>query len=494
MNPTRFATTLLAACAALILTGCQTYNQQNTGLAHWRNGNVELAAKEYSKKTEKEKTTKDSVIWRLEEGTVLRAAARYEESNAAFTAAEEQIDAFEEKAKISVSRETGAMFSNQATLPYEGRAFDKIMLHTYKALNYLQLGESDKARVEIIRAYQRQQDAVEENKRRIEKAEKAAAKQAEESESTETPSKGKAKEEAQQQADAQKSAEQAKSDERFLKQVDTAYGDLDAIKAYADYVNPLAVYLDGIFFMSNAADNSDLERARKSLERTLALTGENKFIQEDIEALEKVTAGQPISPTTYVIFETGLAPVRDQIRIDLPIILAGSLKVPYVGAAFPKLLYNSSNFLHNVTISTAERSEHTLSLASVDSIVANDFKNELPTIITKTLLSTTIKAIAAYAANKAVEKEDAFTRIAVALATATAQAAVNIADTRTWTTLPKEFQFCRIATPEDRKLEIIHPVSGEKVSVELQEGTVNLLFVKAISANTPLLVSQAKLK
>ncbi|MEI9962930.1 MAG: hypothetical protein WDM76_17985 [Limisphaerales bacterium] len=31
---------------------------------------------------------------------------------------------------------------------------------------------------------------------------------------------------------------------------------------------------------------------------------------------------------------------------------------------------------------------------------------------------------------------------------------MNIADTRTWTTLPKEVQFCRIPTPEDRKIEL----------------------------------------
>jgi len=40
-----------------------------------------------------------------------------------------------------ISNEAGALLSNQANLPYEGRAYDGIMLNTYKALNYLQLGE-----------------------------------------------------------------------------------------------------------------------------------------------------------------------------------------------------------------------------------------------------------------------------------------------------------------------------------------------------------------
>lgn len=50
------------------------------------------------------------------------------------------------------------------------------MLNTYKALNYLQLGEPTKARVEFNRVLQRQEEAVELNKARVEKAEAAAAK------------------------------------------------------------------------------------------------------------------------------------------------------------------------------------------------------------------------------------------------------------------------------------------------------------------------------
>ncbi len=50
-----------------------------------------------------------------------------------------------------------------------------------------------------------------------------------------------------------------------------------------------------------------------------------------------ILAGQPVTPTTYVIFETGVAPVREQIRIDIPLFIAGSRDVPYLGAAFPVL-------------------------------------------------------------------------------------------------------------------------------------------------------------
>jgi hypothetical protein len=58
--------------------------------------------------------------------------------------------------------------------------------------------------------------------------------------------------------------------------------------------------------------------------------------------------------------------------------------------------------------------------------------------------------------------------------------------------LPKEFQFCRIPTPADRKLEISIP-NGMPQTVTLNDGTINLVYVKSIGPATPLIVSQYKL-
>ena len=72
--------------------------------------------------------------------------------------------------KVSVSREALATVTNLKNLPYEGFAYDKIMMNTYKALNYLELGDFERARVELNRAYERQKDAIHINSKRIEKA------------------------------------------------------------------------------------------------------------------------------------------------------------------------------------------------------------------------------------------------------------------------------------------------------------------------------------
>ena len=148
------------AGAGLLSTGCQTYQQQNKVIGYWHQGDLTNAFVAASEKVQANADNKDAIIWQLEQATVLRAGGRYEDSNKAFDRAQAKIDDYAQKAKVRVGQEAGALLSNQANLAYEGRAYDGIMLNTYKALNYLALGQPDNARPEIIHAYQRQQDAV----------------------------------------------------------------------------------------------------------------------------------------------------------------------------------------------------------------------------------------------------------------------------------------------------------------------------------------------
>ena len=465
-------------------TGCKTYEQQNKVIVYWHQGDVTNAVAEATKKAESNAGGKDAIVWRLEQGAALRAAGRYDDSNRAFDEAQNKIDDYSMKAKVRLGQETGALLSNQANLAYEGRAYDGIMLNTYRALNYLALGQPDKARPEIIRAYQRQQDAVADNRRRIEKTQAEAAEQKDSA-----------------------AIRRAEQDAGFQSQLQSSMAGINDIKVYSDYVNPFTVYLDGIYFMANAADGSDLERAHKSLARAASCVPGNKYVQQDLAAVNDFINGRALSATTYVIFETGCAPVRDQVRIDIPIIFS---KVSYVGAAFPTLK-PQGDFQRGLTVTANGKSYNTEIVCSLDSIVARDFKNEQPVVITKTIAATVVKAAAAYVANDAARQQNEWVGLLVQASTAIYQMAVNIADTRTWTTLPKEFQICRLPTPADGKL-VLSTANGMTLSVTLDGvkndltpaggvqaslntgGAINVVYVKSIGAGTPLLVSQFKLK
>jgi hypothetical protein len=459
---------MTVAVLLVAASGCTTYTQQNKFAGHWERGDLAAAEKEATVKADKEAGGKDAIIWRLEQAAILRAQGKYDESNKAFDQAQETLDRYAEEAKVKVGSEIGAMVSNQANLPYRGRAYDGIMLNTYKALNYLALGELDKARVEIIRAYQRQQDAVDENKRRIERAEEDLESQKE-----------------------KERIRQAASDPKVQGSLTQTYSGLDTLPVYADYVNPFTVYLDGLLYFTQAAGSSDWERARKSFERAAAFAPDNRFVKADLQRVEAGMNGAPLPPTTYVIFETGRAPIRDQIRIDIPILVS---RLSYVGASFPTL-QPQGGYLTGLRVIANGTNETTEPLASMDGVIGNDFKNELPSIITKTIAATVIKAAASYAANEAANKQGGeLAGLLSQIGTAVFQIAVNIADLRTWTTLPKEFQVCRIPTPPDRKIDLEAAGTAQKVSVTLEEAVISLVFVKSISASGPMFVSQMKLK
>ncbi len=459
---------LLAAVTGLLATGCKTYQEQNRVIQYWQRGDLTNAVVEATKMADKNAGGKDAVIWRLEQGAVLRANGEYEASNKAFDTAQEKMDDYAQKARIRLGQETGALLSNQAELDYEGRAYDGIMLNTYEALNYLALGEPDKARPELIRAYQRQQEAVEDNQKRIEKAEAEAARNKD--------------------SVAIKKAENDPALQARLQDIST---NLNTLLPYAAYVNPFTVYLDGLFFMTDAADNSDLERARKSFQRVTEMAPGNVYVQQDLAMVEAlIHNGQPLPATTFVIFETGCAPVRDQLRISIPIFVT---EVSYLGAAFPTLK-PQGNFIPSLTVTADGRSETTALVSDMDSVIGVDFKNELPVIITKTIVATVVKGVAAFAANQAAGQQSDWGGLLMQIGTAVYQAAVNIADERTWTTLPKQFQVCQFPTPPDRKIELETPGGRQRMQVTIADGTINLIYVKSINATSPLLVTQMKLK
>ncbi|MBN2507532.1 MAG: hypothetical protein JXQ71_12645 [Verrucomicrobia bacterium] len=451
----------------LAVSGCTTYKTQNRLYAPWVAGDLPAAERFSRVKSEKEASGKDGILWKLEHAAILRAAGKYAESNQAFYEAEERMDRYAQQARVSVSRETFALISNPQNLPYRGRSYDGIMLNTYKALNYLALGQAEKARPELIRAHQRQQEAVRDNARRIERVQQEV-----------------------QAARERQHIETTLNHPMLREQMATHFGSLDRMQAYADYVNPFTVFLDGLYFLHFSAGGSDLERARKSFERVAAFTGGNDYLSEDLAAVDAAFQGRRGAPTTYVIFETGCAPIRDQVRIDLPILV---IKLSYVGVAFPRLAIQGP-YVPALEIGAGGRTVNTVLLASMDSIVGLDFKNELPIIITKTVASTVAKAVATYAINEAAGPSDSWTRLVAQIGTAIAGIALNVADTRTWTTLPKEFQYARVPTPLDRRIEVAVPATGQKTMVTLGEGEVNLVYVRSVSNGAPLWVSHMTLK
>jgi hypothetical protein len=452
---------------ALVPVGCRTYVTKTEGVRQaWQSGRIEEAVDEFTSRAERAGDGRDAVIWLLEQGTALRVAGRFEDSNRAFEQAEARMDRYAARARVRVATETMATVTTPANLPYEGRGYDKIMAATYRALNHLALGQPEAARAALIQAYQYQQDVVAENARRIERAQEEAARRGDSAVIAQT-----------------------RANPQFQYQVDSLLDSSAALQPYAEYVNPFTVWMDGVFFLAQAQDSSDLERALKSLQRALAFNPDHPHLRSDLEMCERRIRGEPLPPVTWVVFATGQAPIREQVRIDIPIIFAN---VSYIGSAWPVLRPRDGHAL-TLGVSAHGSQTATATVASMDRLIARDFEAERPALVTRTLIATLAKGAAAFVANEAASQQDDALGALVRIATLAYQASVNIADTRTWTTLPKEFQVARLPTPPDRRIQLLEG-SQPPLDVTIADGLLNIVYVRSVSGHTPLRVSQVRLK
>ena len=453
---------IAAGAIAILGTGCQTACvRKEPMISKWQCGNFKQAAIDLGNFADKQCGTNDLIDWHQEAALAFLASGDLTNSSRHLDIAASEVERYEDKAKYSVGDEFLSILTNQQNLPYKGRSHEKIMLYTYRALNDLAAGEVEKARPELNHAYQCQQDAVEANNRRIE----AAQEKYKQREDTE-----------------REKMEEAKKDPQITKQQEDMAKDLEGFKFYADYVNPFTVYLHGLYFLHAGMNDADVERARKSLSRVVEVVGSNKCVQADLKLAEN--GGNNTTPITYVIFETGRAANLTQVKFSIPFVFKKNNKVEkfLVPVAFPKLVFHT-DYAPELTIKAGEVTETTALVANMDSIVALDFKNEWPVILTKTMISTAIKFTTQAAC------ENIYARLGVIVF----QEASTIADTRSWETLPKECQVAQVMTPADRKLVLSTPGTAP-VDVTVADGTVNVVYVKSVVANSPLNVSQFKLK
>ncbi len=450
----------LTALAGCLLTGCATYRDDAAALRQaWQKGDTQKAASEAKKGMNGNDNRVNGLVWQLEAGATARAAHDIAASEAAFSKAQESVAYWDDQPDTLVGYETSALLVNQAQLPYRGAAYDRIMLDTYRALNALESDKPDDARVALNRALESQRKALERNAAAIEAAKKKASSNS------------------RLVSGAQKAPSVATG-------VDAITKPLDALPAYAPFVNPFSVWLDGVFFLHRGEGPSDAERARKSLERVADMV-DKTLVADDIVLAR---SGKALDTSiTYVVFETGIGPWRTQRRIDIPSYFI-SKDVPYVGMALPELVFHGG-YAPSLTV-VADGARHTTrTIADIDAVVGQEFKADFPAILTRALLSAAAKAAAQYGvAEGARAAGNSDWATAAQIIGVIYQVATNNADLRTWSTLPKQIQILRLNTPAGRTLAL--ETVGQQAQVELLPGKVNVVCAKSVAAGLPLIVSQ----
>jgi hypothetical protein len=428
-------------------------------------GQYQEAADVEIKRKGNKATNESSLLQSLQAASALRYANQYEKSSALLDECEEIIKQHNEKifAANAVSN-IGAVLVNDTVLAYRAQEYDGVMLNTYKALNFWQDGKTDMARIEFNRALDRQRRAKERFAAEIAKLKKDLEKE-QQKQNANAPQKNK-------QGLPSINLEKAANNPEIDSILKEKYSNLYEFKTYPDFINPFTTYLAGLFFMAE----KDFSKASTLLKEAYGMLENNPVVQDDFARLEGVVCdNEEKGIHTWVIFENGLGPEKEEFRVDLPILLFTD-KVKYTGIALPKLKLRQEAYSHLTVNNGQNELGRTCSLASMDRVIQTEFKKRYQAVVIRAVTSTVLKTAGQYMAQKQFGDLGGF-------AMAIYQGATTSADIRIWSALPKEFQIAKVKTPGCGAITLTTP-AGENYDVSVPNDRNSLVYVKIPAKGT----------
>ena len=460
LRPSSNLLSLATCCLVFQAAGCQSGYRSNAAqlVKMEQSGRYVEAASAASQQAEANRDSeKNRVIYLLEAGRACQIAGEIDESLRYYAEAYEIVRPYlDTKAENRITEGIATTVVNQTLAEYKATVAERIMLNTLQALNEIAAGDPAAARVELNRARDWQQDAVARAEEEIDAAQKKLAETAEEKDIP------------------QKSFDVP----RELREATSGIGD---ISGYADWRNPFTSWLRGVFLMANAGDDGDLGNARFDLRDVLGMVpGTAPLVEPDLEAIES----RSITPRTWVVLMSGLAPTLEEFRLDIPIPIGN---VNYVAAAFPILKLRPEAADGLVVEAEGETVEGVM-LADMDAVVAADYDRRIGLIVSQEILSAALKTASTYAASQA--GGDDYGGLAQ-LAGMLYQAVSTAADLRTWQTLPKSIRAVGMPTPASGTVSIRLRNGRLLADADVVPGAFNLVVVVLPSGAAPTAAVQS---
>ncbi|MBR1835653.1 MAG: hypothetical protein IJ783_00025 [Kiritimatiellae bacterium] len=457
--------------------------------------------------------SRDYALDDIEMGAGYRALVDLDSSNEAFERAEQGIREQQEASLVGAAAgQVSAVFANDNVLPYQVQEYDGIMVNAYKAVNLLQQGETDKARVEFKRVEERQRMAAERFKEQIAKAKEAEAKEPSADVAADAGSDGEAEEDG-----GIKAKIKALIAAKFKEAKDTALGALqegdnksklveyeetfsaDTWGAQEAFTNPFATYMHGVFLFAFGEDKSDAESAVHLFETACRVEPDPaknpaakaiSLATDDANGKLKKSAKDK---TVFVVFENGLGPERQEYTIPLIIPLNMELNsdAKFVDATLklPKLVTRPEAFPCLSVCDNGAELAKTATVCNMDAVVASEFRERMPAILLRNVLQTGVKGVLQVLIVNELGKQG-IPRIAASAAVSALFNLTKAADTRIWASLPKNFQVAVVERPDSGYLQLMAPGAPEPIgTAKIPEGGPAIVFVHTPAAAVPATVS-----
>ena len=376
----------------------------------------------------------NDVLYHLEYGSLLRMGIKYPQSESNFIAANAYVDAwaasYHNGTWGNIADTFEATLVNDNVLDYQIKDYEKVMLITYRALNALNQGDWDGARVQIQRMYQLEQ--LIQNYRDAQYAEA--------------------------QEKSQELPKNTYSYDQFVANNEANY-DFDSISSPQvlalknSYQNAFSHYLAGFVFEALGEDSL----ARPGYLKALQLNPSNAMISQSIANLDKNNKPSKTQTDLFLIEEIGHAPQIKSHNLNVPYFYSvnGRNCVNSISISFPGLVPDRVNtYANSFTVDT--QSVQPSLFTNVNLMAARYLHDDLPNIFIRNMLRAT-RDLAA--------EQSACNNGSTLLNIAALGAGVilNRADERAWVLLPNQIYVSRIRVPRGAHSVSVNTALGPKV-------------------------------
>ncbi len=421
---------------ALCLSGCAAFRSYDTEmhktLDQASSGNLDSAIEVLESNNRGD--DKD-LLYYLELGMLQRLGDRYPDSQKSWMSANERVQAWEYTAQTNPAKllpGAASYLINDKVRTYEGHDYEKVMLLTYIALNFLAMGEYENARVAIKQTHELEAVIAELRRKEVVEVEQ----------------------------DAQKRGARTSFKELNGYPVQTI--DNPAVNALKNsYQSALSHYLAGFVYESLGEPSLAAPGYRLANE----LQPNQPLLEEALRSLDQRVSA-PDDGLTDVLFVigSGMAPALQSRQFRLPIPAYGTLIL--LPISFPVMVATSTPYLPGQLKLDDGQSLTVAPIISIDLMARRALKDDMPGIMLRAAIRSTAKGAAQYQLQHQGRKQDNAAIELAALAAIIGSVATESADERAWRTLPSEIAIARGRIPAGRHTITLQTTEGVR-SVQL---------------------------
>lgn len=449
---------LFVLVVTVFITGCATssvFSPYPYQVAEYKTRFAKGDVDKVLKKLDSQKTGQDAALYSLERGRFAQIAGQTDSSISSFNVAIEYVKREEEKAKITASgiaAQSASLVTNDNAIPYLPSAYERVLLYQYQAMNYLAKKDYEGALVEVRRANQEQEDALNRHEKELIKAEEEAKKN---------------------NYNPQQNA--SRLNNAYLR-MNQAVADVKS-----SFQNGYTYYVTGMLYeLAGAANDAYID-----YKRCYGLNPKNEYVQADLLRLSKKlgfaedyqmyakqfsiteSKGEQNYGDIIVIFEDGYVPIKEEARLSLAT-FSGIHTV-----AFP--IYNDYLFnAHSISLAYNNRQLGTSQpVANIHALAIKALQEQIPAIAVRQILRVISKDRMRREAESRLGGAAGFAAIVYNIVSETA-------DRRSWLTLPRSAQIIRTQIPlgeQTVRVALDDGLLAKELQVNIREGKPAVIWV-----------------